>query len=87
MNGDYCPENCRWVTDKTQMRNRRNTRLVDTPQGRMSLSEASEKSGIGKTALHYRADHGVPADMLFTKPDVTNRFTTSETADRITASR
>lgn len=76
VDGDYCPENCRWVTDKAQARNKRNTRLVDTPQGIMPLFEAVEKSGIGATTLCYRAKRGVPADMLFTKPDVTNRFTT-----------
>ena len=38
--------------------------------------ERSEKSGIGETTLLYRLNHNCPEDMLFTKPDFTNRFTT-----------
>ena len=76
VDGNYCPENCRWVSDKIQARNRRDNRLMKTPQGVMTVAEASERFGIGVTTLIYRLDHNTPEDMLFSKPDVTNRFTT-----------
>lgn len=76
VNGDYTPANCRWASFKEQGRNKRTNRIIDTPLGKMTVAEASEKSGIGVTTLIYRLDHKIPIDMLFEKPDVRNRFTT-----------
>ena len=82
----YSPENCRWVSRKVNTRNRRVNRFVDTPIGRMTVAELSEKTGIGVTTLLYRLNHGVEGGSLLTPPDVTNRFMTSSTAGRDTAS-
>jgi hypothetical protein len=75
----YSLENCRWATYLEQARNRRTNRWVNTPWGRITVSEASEISGIRQNTLLYRVHHGCPENLLFTKPDVTNRFTTSKT--------
>jgi hypothetical protein len=72
----YFPENCYWGTRIEQGRNRRSNRVVQTRWGQMTLAEAAERSGIGLTTLLYRLNHGVPLKLLFTKPDVRNRFTT-----------
>ena len=82
----YSPENCRWVTRKVNCRNKRASRYVETSLGRMTVAELSEKTGIGVTTLLYRVDHGVTGDCLLTPPNVTNRFMTSSTAGRDTAS-
>ena len=79
VNGDYCPENCRWVSDKVQARNKRTNRVIQTPWGPITVAEAAEKSEIGVTTLLYRIDHGCPESSWFVKPGVTNRFMTSET--------
>lgn len=79
VNGPYSPENCRWVSVKSQNRNRRSNRVIDTPWGQLTVAEASEKSGVGVTTLLYRLDQGVPPALLFSPPDVRNRFTTSST--------
>ena len=75
--GGYNASNCRWVTRKINSRNKRRSSRIDTPWGAMTVSEAAERSGIGRSTLWYRIDQGVPRDLLFVKPDVTNRFTTS----------
>ena len=75
VNGNYCPENCRWVNMKKQGNNKRNNTFINTPWGRITIAEASEKSGIGETTLLYRVQHRCPQNYLFSPPDVTNRFT------------
>jgi len=72
----YSPENCGWRTRKQQASNTRKNRFIETPWGKMTVKQASEKSGVGVTTLLYRLNHGVPAELMFSVPDVTNRFTT-----------
>lgn len=55
--GDYCKENCRWVSQKVQQRNRRNNAIVESPWGRITIAELSERSGINRQTIesrHYR---------------------------------
>lgn len=73
-NGDYSPENCRWVTHKRQARNKRPNVLVDTKWGLITVAEASEQSGIGRSTLHYRLSVGVTGAELFSPPDTTRKF-------------
>ena len=72
-NEGYSPQNCRWVDRKTQARNTRYNRMIDTPAGHMLVVEASELSGIGATTLLYRLQAGWSADQLFLPPSPSNR--------------
>lgn len=72
-NGDYAPGNCRWVPTLVNANNKRGNQTIETPDGPMTLSQASRRYGIGKTTLSYRIHHGWPQDRLFIGADFTNR--------------
>lgn len=63
-NGDYCKENCRWVTQKVQQRNRRNNAIVNSIYGRMTIAELAEVSGIKYQTLESRHWRGCPDEHL-----------------------
>lgn len=44
--GNYCPENCRWITIEAQQRNRRNAITIDWDGEKMKLSDWCEKYGV-----------------------------------------
>ena len=41
--GNYSPDNCRWVTNKVNMRNRSVNHYIDTPFGHITIAEFAEK--------------------------------------------
>ena len=53
-NGPYSPENCRWATVIAQSNNKRTNTMVDTPQGRMSLSDAAKAAGLAPGTVYNR---------------------------------
>lgn len=57
-NKGYSKENCRWVPQISQNRNKRSNIIVDTPKGKMTLVEASEHYGISHGTLLYRYNRG-----------------------------
>lgn len=63
--GNYEPENCHWVLPVVNYNNRRSARIIDTPNGRMSLREAGDFSGIPAATIRNRVEAGWPTDSLF----------------------
>lgn len=62
--GNYCPENCRWVSKTVQNRNTRANHFVDSPLGRMTIAELSERSGLDYGTLKRRVYKGWQGSQL-----------------------
>lgn len=69
-NGNYCPENCRWVTAKQQNRNYSRNSLLEFNGCLLCAQDVAEKIGIKATTLRARIHRGVAKDKLFEKKDL-----------------
>lgn len=59
-NGDYCPENCRWADDWTQLRNRRGLRHVSILGETKLLSDwGREPRAVSIQTIHKRLAIGM----------------------------
>lgn len=65
-NGDYCKSNCRWVTMDVQVRNRRNSVILEYEGRRMNLVDWARELGIHPMTLRVRLDKGWPLDKALT---------------------
>ena len=66
--GDYTPENCRWVGIETQARNRRNTKYIMFKGEARCLAEWAEILGIKMQVLSERLASGWSVDRALTEP-------------------
>lgn len=67
-NGNYCPENCRWVTQKEQCRNKR-TNIIITIKGETNtLSYWCDFFKINRSVIIGRIRNGVLPEDSFFKP-------------------
>lgn len=56
VDGDYCPENCRWADYKTQSRNKRNTRYANYNGQILPIRDIADIVGIKATNIIQRMD-------------------------------
>jgi hypothetical protein len=72
--GDYCPENCRWVSRKQQANNTARNHLIEIDHIKYTIKEASEKFNIPYGLLQQRISHGwKPEDAICPKKKI-NQF-------------
>ena len=70
---DYCPENCKWILQSEQSKNRRNV-LIYTYDGKtMILKDWARYFGINYSTLHKRIKKGVPFEQAINS-DCYNRL-------------
>ena len=71
--GNYEPNNCRWVDYITQENNRSNNITVQIGDERRTYSEWGRISGIDPRLIRYRARKGWPEEKILSKPDLTRK--------------
>lgn len=67
-NKGYSPENCRFVSNDVQARNKTTNHLITYNGETHCLAEWSEITGISKGAIGYRLKKGWDIELMLTKP-------------------
>lgn len=68
VNGDYSPDNCRFVGLKEQCRNKQYNHFVSYKGETKTIAEWAEITGISANALYNRFNRGWSAERAFSQP-------------------
>lgn len=69
VNGDYCPENCKWISMPEQARNKTSTFWVEYKGEKISLSELCERFNLNYQTVHDRlTERGMTVEEAVEKP-------------------
>ena len=67
--GDYCPENCRWVTQKEQTRNTRRNNKFNVGNKKMCITDIAKNLGFKhQVAINNRIKRGWSIEKAITIP-------------------
>ena len=72
VNGDYEPNNCRWVTQLIQQRNKRSNKLITYKGKTHCISEWAEIFNIPRKCLEYRVRKWNDLERVFNRPVTRN---------------
>lgn len=70
--GDYCPENCRWVPHRVQVNNSRKNRRITVNGITHTIGEWSTITGIKANTIHARLRYGIAEGNLLAKENLRN---------------
>lgn len=68
VNGDYCPENCRWATRQEQNSNRRDCHYLTHNGETLTVYEWARRTGLSDGAIRYRMKQGWSVAKTLTTP-------------------
>ncbi len=69
VNGDYCPENCKWISLQEQSLNKRGTKWVDYQGEHIQLIVLCDRMGLSYDTVHDRIyKRGWSVEDALTKP-------------------
>ena len=71
--GNYCPENCRWITIQEQQKNKRNVLKIKAFGKEMTVEEACKKYGISKETFYDRRHRGWETERILSTPIIKQR--------------
>lgn len=68
VNGNYCPDNCRLLTNKEQQNNKRSNKWITYKGETNNIRQWSHKLNIPEGIIQYRLNKGWDVDDIFNKP-------------------
>lgn len=80
--GNYCPENCRWVNAAVQNNNKRANRKLTYNGETHNVAQWSEILGVDRRLLYNRVYLGWDVDRIFTQPYRKSSTRVSNITDR-----
>lgn len=60
--GNYCPDNCRWVDTKVQNNNTRRNHFVDFRGERHTMAEVADILNVSYSTIQHRVERGNPLE-------------------------
>lgn len=70
VNGNYEPNNCRWITRRENNRNKRTNVIYEFDGKKLTQAEWCERLGIKSSTLHYRITMGWPMHKILSTPKI-----------------